>query len=98
MATIEVRDEEDIIRLGTEYALRVLELQKQQAEIKADISALKKDAKLDAVPVSLIDKALNKIKKEQKQSEAEKFEEDAWYGAMSDCEEIVDKIAVIIEI
>lgn len=90
---IEIRDEEDIKQLGLEYAFRILELEKQIAEVKADIKAVKTDAKLDGVPVGLVNKAVAKLKKEMKQSEAEKFEEEAWYEALKDNEDIQDKIA-----
>ena len=95
MATIEVRSEEDIVRLGTDYAFRILEIQKQIAEAQADIKVIKTDAKLDGVPVGLVNKALNRIKKELTQSEADKFEEEAWYEAMMENTDIADKLAEI---
>jgi hypothetical protein len=98
MATIEVRSEEDIVRLGTDYAFRILEIQKQIAEAQADIKVIKTDAKLDGVPVGLVNKALNRIKKELKQTEADKFEEEAWYEAMKENTDIEDKLAEIINI
>lgn len=93
--SIQIRDEQDIVQMGKEYANRILELQKQIAEIQADIKVVKTDAKLDGIPVSIIDKALTRMKKEQKQSEAQKSEEEIWYEKLKEAPEIEDKIAEI---
>jgi uncharacterized protein (UPF0335 family) len=92
---IEVRSEQEIINLSIEYALRVLELQKQKAELDLDIKAIKIEGKLDGVPIGLVNKSLNKIKKEMKQTETDKAEEDAWFEVFSSNEKIKDKIAEI---
>ena len=96
--SIEVRSDDEIVEEGIKYAERVLSLQKQIAEIQADIKILKGDAKLDGIPVGIIDKALAKIKKEMKQTEVDKFEEDAWFEKLNCEEKIVTAVANLFSV
>lgn len=91
--SVEIRSEEEIVKLGIEYAERILNIKKQIAECNADIKELKREARLDGIPVGLVTKAINKIKAELKKSEAELFEEEAWYDKLKESETVVDKIA-----
>lgn len=90
---IDVRTEDEIISASIDYALRVLEIEKQIAELKADIAVIKSDAKLDGVPTGIINKTLNKIKKEMKMSDTDLSEEDAWLELFRANPNIIDKIA-----
>jgi len=92
---IEVRDEEDIVKMGTEYAMRTLEIRKQMAELKADLKVVKSDAKLDGVPTGIIDKTVTKMLRELKKSESQKSEEEIWFEKLSENEEIQDKVAEV---
>jgi len=93
--SIEVRSEEEIVKEGISVAERILVLMTQIAEIRADIKIIKTDAKLDGIPVGLIDKAIVRIKKEMKQTETDKFEEDAWYEKLIEQDSITNAIANI---
>lgn len=93
---MEVRQTEDARKNVEEFATRLLNLQQQKKLIDQDIKAIKEEYKEEGVPVSIVSKAINKIKAAKKKSESEKFEEDVITDWLEQNAEIDDKIGILI--
>jgi len=95
---IKVLTEDELAQMGIEYALRVLELDRQMAELRSDIKIIKKEASQDGVAVKQVNRALKFIKSELKKSEVQITEEQLWIERFEGMEEIKNKLATLIEI
>lgn len=73
---MEIRTSEEARTNIENFTKRFLDLQKQKKAIDQDIKALKDEFKEEGVPVSIVTSVINKIKREKKKTDSERFEED----------------------
>ncbi len=80
-----------------DFAKKILELELQIKEIKTEISEIKKDAKIDGVFVSGINKVLSEMKKIRKTSDEEKKEFKELLDFFEEQPEIVNLVEKLIQ-
>lgn len=73
---MEIRTSEEARTNIVNFTKRFLNLQQQKKVIDQDISALKDEFKEEGVPVSIVQAVINKIKRDKKKTDSERFEED----------------------
>lgn len=78
------------------YAKRLLNLEQQKKIIQEDIKALKLEFKEEGVPVSVVSRVINQLKREKKQTESELHEEIVIKDWLSSNTEIDDEIGALV--
>lgn len=78
------------------YAKRLLNLEHQKKMIQEDIKALKLEYKEEGVPVGVVSRVINQLKREKKQSEGELHEEIVIKDWLSSNTEIDDEIGALV--
>lgn len=78
------------------FAKRLLNLEHQKKMIQEDIKALKLEYKEEGVPVGVVTRVINQLKREKKQSEGELHEEIVIKDWLSSNMEIDDEIGSLI--
>lgn len=78
------------------YAKRLLNLEHQKKIIQEDIKALKLEYKEEGVPVSVVSRVINQLKREKKQTESELHEEIVIKDWLSSNTEIDDEIGSLV--
>lgn len=73
---MEIRTSEEARTNIVNFTKRLLTLQQQKKVIDLDIRALKDEFKEEGVPVSIVASVINKIKRDKKKTDSERFEED----------------------
>lgn len=73
---MEIRTSEEARTNIVNFTKRFLNLQQQKKAIDTDIKALKDEFKEEGVPVSIVAAVINKIKRDKKKTDSERFEED----------------------
>lgn len=74
---IQERTEDQLQNKTTEFAKRLINLQKEKKAIDSEIKALKTEYKLEGVPTGKVTKVVNSIKSKMKQSPLDKAEEES---------------------
>lgn len=92
---MEIRTSEETIENVLNFSKAYLNLLKQKKALDDDIKALKQDWKEEGVAVGKVVKVLNKIKKELKQSDSDKFEEDVLEEKLLANTTIQDTISIL---
>ena len=78
------------------YAKRLLNLEQQKKIIQEDIKALKLEFKEEGVPVGVVSRVINQLKREKKQTEGELHEEIVIKDWLSSNTEIDDEIGALV--
>lgn len=78
------------------YAKRLLNLEQQKKIIQEDIKALKLEFKEEGVPVGVVSRVINQLKREKKQTEGELHEEIVIKDWLSSNAEIDDEIGALV--
>jgi uncharacterized protein (UPF0335 family) len=78
------------------YTKRLISLLKQKKTIDQDIKALKDEFKEEGVPVSVVSKVFNTVKKQKKQTEDQIFEEDVIKDWLENNTDIDDGIGELL--
>lgn len=78
------------------YAKRLLNLEHQKKIIQEDIKALKLEFKEEGVPVGVVSRVINQLKREKKQTEGELHEEIVIKDWLSSNTEIDDEIGSLV--
>ena len=78
------------------YAKRLLNLEQQKKIIQEDIKALKLEFKEEGVPVGVVSRVINQLKREKKQTESELHEEIVIKDWLSSNAEIDDEIGALV--
>ena len=78
------------------YAKRLLNLEHQKKIIQEDIKALKLEYKEEGVPVGVVSRVINQLKREKKQTEGELHEEIVIKDWLSSNTEIDDEIGSLV--
>lgn len=78
------------------YAKRLLNLEQQKKIIQEDIKALKLEFKEEGVPVGVVSRVINQLKREKKQTESELHEEIVIKDWLSSNTEIDDEIGALV--
>lgn len=78
------------------YAKRLLNLEQQKKIIQEDIKALKLEFKEEGVPVGVVSRVINQLKREKKQTESELHEELVIKDWLSSNTEIDDEIGALV--
>ena len=78
------------------YAKRLLNLEQQKKIIQEDIKALKLEFKEEGVPVGVVSRVINQLKREKKQTESELHEEMVIKDWLSSNTEIDDEIGALV--
>lgn len=92
---MEIRTSEEARTNIENFTKRFLDLQKQKKALDEDIKALKEEFKEEGVPVSIVTAVINKIKRDKKKTDSERFEEDTiqeWLVSNSDIDNDIGEL------
>jgi len=92
---MEIRTTEEARTNIVNFTKRLLDLQKQKKAIDEDVKALKEEFKEEGVPVGIVSSVINKIKREKKKTDSERFEEDAiqeWLVSDADIDNVIGEL------
>lgn len=92
---MEIRTQEEAKQNIEEFTRRFLNLQLEKKKIDADIKELKNEFKEEGVAVGAVVKVINKIKRDKKQSESDKFEEESIENWLKESKDIDDQISTL---
>lgn len=79
-----------------DFAIRLLNLEKQKKTIQEDIKALKTEFKEEGVPVQIVSRVINQLKREKKKSEGELHEEIIIKEWLQQSTEVDDNIGDLV--
>jgi len=94
---MEIKSSDDAKKNIIEFSSRLLNLLKDRKSIDEDIKALKQEFKEEGVPVGVVNKMINKIKAEAKQSTTEIFEQETIKEWLESDTTISDKIGQLVD-
>lgn len=92
---MEIRSTEEARTNIVNFTKRFLDLQKQKKALDEDIKALKEEFKEEGVPVSIVTSVINKIKRDKKKNDSERFEEDTiqeWLESNADIDNDIGEL------
>lgn len=93
---MEIRQSEEQRQNVENFTKRYIELLKQKKVIDQDIKALKDEFKEEGVPVGIVVKVFNEVKKMKKVSDSEIFEQEVIKDWIARNEEIDDGIGELL--
>lgn len=87
----------DTSEVMVQFVEQLVALELEKKKIQEKIKELKADYKEEGIAVSIICRVFNRIKKKKKQTESEKFEEEAIQEILEESKRVDDAILTLVD-